>query len=184
MYSKPNPDLVRKVTNGFGSMKAKKMISIKQRTMKIIMMDYANYLLNDAQKSPAEVKNMVMKAINKSIEMGVSTNALIDTLNKYIDKKTRKIDPLLKLHCAVTMETLDVTGEGESPDPTTLPDEVQEAAECGADCFGGQKPSLESLMGNVPEAQAKLYSAVGGSLCDQMFRILGNTIDPEYLSKR
>ena len=164
IYTKPTPELVRKVTNGFGSMKAKKMISIKQRTMKIIMMDYANYLLNDAKKSPAEAKTMVMKAIDKSIEMGVSTSALKDTLVAYIDKKSRTIDPLLKLHCAVTMETLDVTGDGDAtPDPTTLPDEVQEAAECGADCFGGSKPSLESLKIGVSDCQTKLFQAVGGS---------------------
>lgn len=182
-YMKPSTDTIRKVTNGFGSMPARQMIEIRQRAMKIIMMDYASWCLQQ-HMSVADTKKAVMETIDEAISSGISTPKLKETLEKFIDKKSRTVDPIMKLHCAITMETLETTGGAGEPDPTTLPKDVQEAAECGPDCFGGERPSLESLALRTTDCQMRLYSAVGGSIADKIFRTLGTHIDPKYVSAR
>ena len=183
-YKKPSVETIRRVMNSFGSTPAKKMIEIRQRAMKITMMDYAVWCMRTQGMSAADTKKVVFTAIDKAIDSGVSTPKLKETLDKFINKKARTIDPIMRLHCAITMETMGVMSNANDPDPTSLP--IDEGKECGANCFSNNDPAsaVENLALHTTDAQMKLYSAVGGSLADQMFRTLGTALDPKYVTSR
>lgn len=184
VYQKPTAEAIRKASNGFGGMSAKKMMSLRTRTTKIILMDYANYLLKEKKMTPLQVNNAVTAAINSAIEAGLCTVAMKETLNRFITKHSKTVDPIMKLHCAVTMEALEETGGKDNVDPSSLPQEVQDAAECGPDCLGGTRPSIERLSTNVSTQEMNLFRTVGGTLCDYVFRTIGSSMDNEYLSER
>lgn len=181
MYQKPSVEKMRAVANGFGRISAKTMIDIRQRSAKIMLMDLTNFLYNKKGLSKNDVRKEVMMSIDKFIEAGYVTVNMKDILNTYIDKHCVKKDPILRLHAAITMETLEATGGEGTADVDSLPSEVQEAAECGADCFGS-RPSIESIGTN--SCQLKLFSAVGGTIADQLIRVLGSSIDTDYVAAR
>ncbi len=181
MYQKPSAEKMRAVANGFGSMSAKTMIDIRQRAAKIMMMDLVNFLFNEKKMSKKDIHKDVMSSIDKFIEAGYATVKMKDTLSSYIEKRCVAKDPILRLHAAITMETLEATGGEGDPDVESLPQEVQDAAECGANCFGS-RPSIESLGSN--DCQLKLFSAVGGTIADQLIRVLGTSINTDYVAAR
>ena len=95
-------------------------------------------------------------------------------------KKCVAKDPILRLHAAITMETLDAAEDGL---PAEVEREVGEGEECGADCFGS-RPSL-ALESLAPDScQMKWFSAVGGTLADQLIRVLGTSVNSDYVSAR
>lgn len=177
MYRKPNSLEIRKMSNAFGVMKNVTMMKIRERTTKIILMDYVNYLINEKNLTPSQVMNSVNTAIDKAIEKGFCTEIMRDKLVKFVNKKCNKIDPLLKLHYAVTMEVLDETDN-------TLPKEIEEASECGPECFGDSRPSIENFINNSLPSNEQLYRNIGGTLCNQVLKGLQDSLNKEYLSVR
>lgn len=181
MYQKPTVEKMRAVANGFGSVPAKTMIDIRQRAAKIMMMDLVNFLYKEKKMSKDDIRKEVMSSIDKFIESGYTTIKMKDILSSYIEKHCVTKDPVLRLHAAITMETLEATGGEGEPDVESLPQEVQDAAECGANCFDS-RPSIENL--GTDSCQLKLFSAVGGTIADQLFRVLGTSINTDYVNAR
>lgn len=176
MYRKPSIEEARKITNAFGSMKHSTMMKIRERTTKIVLMDYATYLINEKKLSHSSVMKSVNVAIDKAIEKGLCTEAMRNKLTAFVSKKFNTINPLLKLHYAATMEILDETNN-------ELPEEVEKAAECGPECMGDTRPSIEQLIaGNTGSEQ--LFRTVGGTMCSNVIRSIQDVLNNDYVSER
>lgn len=185
-YTKPTAEFARKVSNAMGVIPASKMMKIRERATKMVFLDHASYLINEKKLSYGDVLTRMEKLINTGIEEGLCSQTMLTTIAKFVESKFKTIDPVLKLHCAITMETIDELGgnTADGVDASVLPEEVQSAAECGADCFGGGKPSLEHLTMNVSDCQQKLYQAIGGSMCTQVLQKLQGALDSDYTKSR
>lgn len=185
-YTKPSASEMRLTLNAFGNLPMSKVMKMRERATKMVLMDYATQLI-DRGVPHTEVTAMIEKPINLAIEKGLCSMNIIQSITKFINKKYTTTDPLLKLHYAIMMETLEELGGSGTTDVSVLPEEIQEASECGADCFGQTTPSLESLhadMGNDPHK--RLVSLVGGSLATQIIQELSvdNTLDMDYVKSR
>lgn len=185
-YSKPSASEIRLALNAFGTLPASKVMKMRERATKMVLMDYAAHLI-DKGISHNEVTTMIEKPINLAIEKGLCSTNIIQSITKFINKKYTTTDPTLKLHYAIMMETLEELGGTGTTDVSVLPEEIQEASECGPDCFGHTTPSLESLHASIGnEPHKRVVSLVGGSLATQVIQSLSvdNALDIDYVKSR
>ena len=156
---------------------------LRNRTLKMVLMDFVKYLRSkDTPISTTLAK--VESVINDGVEQGLCTSKMMDTLTKFVNKQYRVADPSMLLHCAVTLETLSELGGTNNTDVTVLPEELQEAAECGPECMGSERPSVERLIYGATDDKQRLYAVVGGSLCNQIMSKLTSSLDVDYVKSR
>lgn len=185
-YVKPSASEMRLTLNAFGNLPMSKVMKMRERATKVVLMDYVAHLI-DKGLPHTEVTAMIEKPINLAIEKGLCSMNIIQPITRFINKKYATTDPTLRLHYAIMMETLEELGGEGTTDVSVLPEEIQEASECGPECFGHETPSLESLhadMGNEPHK--KIVGLVGGSLASQIIQSLSvdDTLDIDYVKSR
>lgn len=183
IYVKPTVAEARRMVTAFASIPASKMMKLRERTTKMIILDYASHLINEKSMSLTEVCAKVEEVANSAIEKGLCSSNVMTTVVRFVNKKFQKPNPALKLHCAVTLEALEELGGEGNTDTGVLPEEIQQAAECGSDCFDS-RPSLESLNGPLNDATTRLYKYVGGALSTEVMQSLSDTLSPDYMRTR
>lgn len=184
-YSKPSITDIRMVNNAFGVYPASKVMKMRARATKMILMDYATNLIDERKLPQGEVTAKLERAVNNAIEKGLCTEAVLTPLMKLVNKKFTKIDPVLKLHYATTLEVLEELGGKGSSDVSVLPEEIQEASECGPECFGYTAPSMESLITTTEDPRKRMISLVGGAISSQIMQQLNTeALDTEYMQSR
>lgn len=157
-----------------GTLKVNSLISAKHKTIKYILMDQLNHLINVEHKNISDVSLMMTQQVNQLIERGMCTITMHDDLIKILKTKAATIDPTMRLHKAVTLEVLN------DVDSSELPAEINTAVDT---CGGKATVANENLMTSSVEVK-HIYRTIGGALCTTCMTELSGILDKSYLDAR